>query len=66
MRRFLSERLHALGIPTVVVTHDRADAEALGGHVIVLEAGAVTQRGPLSELAAHPATDFVRTLTAGP
>jgi molybdate transport system ATP-binding protein len=66
MRRLLAARLRAWALPTVVVTHDRADVEALDGDVIVLEAGAVTQRGSLTELAAHPATDFVRQLTAGP
>jgi len=63
MRRFLAERLRAWSIPTVVVTHDRADAEALEGDVIVLENGAVTQRGRLADLAANPATAFVRELT---
>jgi molybdate transport system ATP-binding protein len=62
MRRFLAERLHAWSIPTVVVTHDRADAEALAGDVVVIENGAVSQRGRLAELAASPATPFVRQL----
>jgi molybdate transport system ATP-binding protein len=60
VRRFLAEHLRALSIPTVVVTHDRADAEALDGEVVVLERGATVQRGHLRELAAHPETDFVR------
>jgi molybdate transport system ATP-binding protein len=59
MRRFLSERVRALGIPSIVVTHDRRDAEAFGGEVVVLERGAVVQRGPLADLAARPATEFV-------
>jgi molybdate transport system ATP-binding protein len=63
MRRFLAERLRAWSIPTVVVTHDRADAEALDGDVVVIEKGAVTQRGRLGELAAQPATPFVEQLT---
>jgi molybdate transport system ATP-binding protein len=62
MRRFLAARLRAWSIPTVVVTHDRADAEALEGDVVVIESGAVTQRGRLADLAATPATDFVRQL----
>jgi molybdate transport system ATP-binding protein len=60
VRRRLAEHLASLDLPTVVVTHDRADADALGGDVAVMEAGAVVQRGPLPELAARPATDFVR------
>ncbi len=64
-RRLLAERLRAWALPTVVVTHDRADAEALDGDVVVLEAGAVAQRGRLSELAARPETEFVRQLVSG-
>ena len=60
MRRFLAARLRAWSIPTVVVTHDRADAEALEGDLVVLENGTVTQRGRLADLAAAPATAFVR------
>jgi molybdate transport system ATP-binding protein len=65
MRRFLAERLRAWSLPTVVVTHDRADAEALDGHMVVLEAGAVVQRGQLAELAASPATPFIKRLVSG-
>ena len=65
MRRFLAERLRAWSLPTIVVTHDRADAEALGGQVVVLEAGGVVQRGQLAELAANPATPFVTRLVSG-
>jgi molybdate transport system ATP-binding protein len=64
-RRFLADRLRALAIPTVLVTHDLADAEALDGDIAVIEAGAVVQRGRLADLAAQPATDFVRQFVAG-
>lgn len=60
VRRFLAAHLRTLAIPTVIVTHDRADAEALDGEVIVLEHGATVQRGHLRDLAANPRTDFVR------
>jgi len=65
MRRFLAERLRAWSLPTVVVTHDRADAEALDGEVVVLEGGAVVQRGRLATLAAQPATAFVSRFVSG-
>jgi molybdate transport system ATP-binding protein len=65
-RRFLAERLRAWSLPTVVVTHDRADAEALSGDILVLEAGAVVQRGTLDTLAAAPATPFIAELLANP
>ncbi len=60
VRRFLAVRLRATGIPTIVVSHDIADAEALGDRVAVLEKGQIVQVGTLSELRAHPATPFVR------
>jgi ABC-type Fe3+/spermidine/putrescine transport system ATPase subunit len=62
-RRFLADRLRALGVPTVIVTHDRADAEAFGGEIVVMERGAVVQRGRLPELGARPATAFVARFT---
>jgi len=65
MRRFLAERLRAWSLPTVVVTHDRADAEALDGDLVVIEGGAVAQRGRLADLAAHPASAFVERLLSG-
>ncbi|HVU52475.1 MAG TPA: ATP-binding cassette domain-containing protein [Polyangia bacterium] len=65
MRRFLAERLRAWRLPTVVVTHDPADAETLDGDVLVMERGAVTQTGRLPELSRAPRTDFVRQFVAG-
>jgi molybdate transport system ATP-binding protein len=65
VRRFLAERLRASRLPTVVVTHDPADAVALDGDVIVLERGAVSQTGRLADLARAPRTEFVRQFVAG-
>jgi molybdate transport system ATP-binding protein len=59
VRRFLRERLAELGLPAVLVTHDRADVEALGIPVVVMEKGRVVQRGTLAELEAHPASEYV-------
>jgi molybdate transport system ATP-binding protein len=64
LRRHLGERLRQLALPAVVVTHDRADVEALGAEVVVLEAGRVVQRGTLAELMAHPATEYVARFCA--
>lgn len=36
IRAFVVERVRALGLPTLLVTHDPADAEAVGGQVIHL------------------------------
>jgi len=62
LRRELGERLRGLGIPAVVVTHSRLDAEALADEMVVLEGGAVTQRGTPAELRADPATPYVARL----
>jgi molybdate transport system ATP-binding protein len=59
VRRYLRERLAELGLPAIVVSHDRADVAALGAPVLVLERGQVVQRGTLAELEAAPATDYV-------
>ena len=60
VRRFLADRLRAWRLPTVVITHDRADAEALEGDVLVMERGSVVQRGRLADISARPQTEFVR------
>ena len=62
VRAELAGHLRAFGGPTVVVTHSLADVAALGDDVAVIEGGLVTQRGPLAELRAHPATAYVAKL----
>jgi len=37
-------------VPTLFVSHDRADVGRLAGHVVVLEAGRVTASGPTDEV----------------
>ncbi|WP_437735480.1 ABC transporter ATP-binding protein [Sorangium sp. So ce1335] len=64
VRTFLAGYLRALALPTIVVTHDAADARLLGHRVAVLEAGRVTQTGTWEELAARPASRFVEELVA--
>jgi molybdate transport system ATP-binding protein len=63
VRVFLHEYLMRLRLPTVVVSHDAKDAQAIGGTIAVLEAGRVVQMGAWSELSAKPASEFVRELT---
>jgi molybdate transport system ATP-binding protein len=65
VRRFLADRVRTLAMPTVIVTHDVADAEALDGEIVVIEAGRVAQTGRLADLAARPQTEFVRQFIAG-
>jgi ABC-type sulfate/molybdate transport systems ATPase subunit len=46
----------------VVVTHSAADVEALASDVVVLEGGAVTQRGAWAHVRKAPATPYVTRL----
>ncbi len=59
VRRFLREYLKRLALPTLLVTHDAADARELGLRIAVLESGKLTQTGTWDELAASPASRFV-------
>jgi molybdate transport system ATP-binding protein len=63
VRADLARHLREFGGPAIVVTHDRDDAAALADEVLVLEQGAVVQRGTLAELAAAPATPWVARFT---
>jgi molybdate transport system ATP-binding protein len=54
LRKELRHLLKNLGTPVVLVTHDRADALRLGDRVVVMEAGAVRQAGPIQEVFDHP------------
>jgi molybdate transport system ATP-binding protein len=65
VRDFLATTLATLGLPTLLVSHDPADARRLGTRVAVLEAGRLTQIGPWSELERRPASRFVEQLVSG-
>jgi len=62
-RSAVRNELHAIvaqvPIPTLLVTHDQADARAFPERIIVLEGGCITQTGTCAELFAAPATPFV-------
>ncbi len=55
IRPELRRLLATLGIPVVLVTHDRVEAMALGDHVIVLDRGKILQQGPVAEVFGRPA-----------
>lgn len=59
VRRFLADYLSKLALPTIVVTHDAADARVLGHRIAVLEAGKLTQSGSWDELVSRPASRFI-------
>jgi molybdate transport system ATP-binding protein len=59
-RVFLAEHLRRLDVPALVVTHDADDARALGGEMLVLEAGRIAERGGVEALRSAPASAFSR------
>lgn len=61
-RRELRHHLDDFTGPTVLVTHDPVDALTLADRVVVLEAGQVTQAGPIAEVTARPRTRYVAEL----
>jgi molybdate transport system ATP-binding protein len=59
----LEELLHALDLPTLIVTHDYEDAVALADTVGVLVDGKLRQLGSPEELVARPDDQFVASFT---
>jgi molybdate transport system ATP-binding protein len=57
--RTLAEVLRETRVPSVLVTHDFAEAAELGDRVAVMDAGRIVQTGTASDVAAAPATAFV-------
>jgi molybdate transport system ATP-binding protein len=62
VRRDLARHLNDFGGVSVVVTHDPLDALALADEVLVLEAGTVTQQGPLEDVTSFPRSAYVAEL----
>ena len=59
LRRLVAAQLAEFQGPCIVVTHDPVEAMSLASQLVVLEAGAIVQRGTVSEVAAHPASAYV-------
>jgi putative spermidine/putrescine transport system ATP-binding protein len=59
LRGELDRLLRMLGITTVYVTHDQAEAMALGDRIVVMRKGAIAQVGPPRDLYFAPAGRFV-------
>ena len=55
--------LREAAVPTLLVTHDLAEAATLADRVGVIDAGRVVQTGTATELAAAPASAFVADFT---
>jgi multiple sugar transport system ATP-binding protein len=58
-RTFLKKLQHDLGVTTVLVTHDQAEALALADRIAVMESGRVRQLGTPREVFQRPADVFV-------
>jgi len=58
VRAFLAESIRSLGLPTILVTHDIMDVEALAGRVAVLEKGRVAGCGLPADIRKSPPTPF--------
>jgi len=59
LRGELNRLLRALGITAIYVTHDQAEAMALGDRVVVMRKGAIAQIGTPREIYFAPANRFV-------
>jgi molybdate transport system ATP-binding protein len=64
LRGDLRELLKQLRIPTVLVTHDRTEAMALGDQFIVMDGGRVVQRGSVQEVFSRPTSLAVAGIVA--
>ncbi len=56
LRRDLRHWLAVMGVPALLVTHDRAEALELGQLAVIMSAGRVCQTGTVEEVFAHPAS----------
>jgi multiple sugar transport system ATP-binding protein len=66
MRADIAELQDRLGVTTVYVTHDQAEAMTLGDRVVVMSDGRVQQCGPPQELYQAPVNTFVAGFIGSP
>lgn len=62
VRQVLAEHLASFRGPTVLVTHEPLEAIALADRLVIIEAGRITQRGPVAEVARRPRSPWVAAL----
>ena len=65
-RSFLAKMHHELGITTVYVTHDQAEAMTMGTQIVVMNEGAIQQAAPPLEVYNRPANRFVAGFIGSP
>lgn len=59
MRLELKKIARSVGVTTLYVTHDQAEALSMGDRICVMHGGKILQVGPGQEVYAHPANLFV-------
>jgi molybdate transport system ATP-binding protein len=64
LRSELRPLLLRFGIPTLLVTHDRTEALALGDDLIIMDAGTIVQQAPVQEAFNRPASVAVAAILA--
>jgi ABC-type sulfate/molybdate transport systems ATPase subunit len=64
VRHELAGQLAEFSLPTLLVTHDAADAIALATRIGVVREGRIVQLGTAADLAANPADEFVARVFA--
>lgn len=62
VRSELAGLLAEVPVPTIVVTHDPADATELADEVAIMDDGRIVQTGPLSELRENPEQGIVERI----
>lgn len=65
-RSFLKHLQRELGVTSIYVTHDQAEAMALADRVAVMDKGKIVQLGPPLEVYRNPATTFVANFLGSP
>ena len=66
MRTEITKLQHELGVTTIYVTHDQAEAMTMGDRIAVLNGGELQQVGAPNEVYEHPANEFVAGFIGSP
>ncbi|MCL2178801.1 MAG: ABC transporter ATP-binding protein [Proteobacteria bacterium] len=64
-REFLLGTLKNLSVPSIVVTHDAAEARMLGQRIAIMESGKITQMDTWEALSKNPKSAFVEAFVSG-
>ncbi len=62
VRRQLRTQLRQTAAVRLMVTHDALEAAAIADRILVVDGGAITQRGTIEELVTHPRSPYVAEL----